>query len=75
MRTTETVPRLESDELTREEAEAIPVAQDAQAPTREDLASLEERIVGRVDSAESRILFALLAFAVVVGAAVAVLLF
>ena len=75
MRTTETDPRLEPAGLTREEAEAIAAAQEAQVPTREDLVSLEERIVGRVDSAESRILFALLAFAVVVGAAVAVLLF
>ena len=75
MKTTETVRRLESAGLAREEAEAINAAQEAHAPTREDLVSLEERIVTRVDSAESRILLALMAFAVVVGAAVAVLLF
>ena len=75
MSTMETVRRLESAGLTREEAEEIASAQQAQAATREDLASLEERIVARVDSAESRILLALLAFALVVSAAVAMLLF
>ena len=71
----DTVRRLESAGLTREEAEEIASAQQAQAATREDLAGLEERIVARVDSAESRMLLALLAFALVVSAAVAVLLF
>ncbi len=75
MSTMDTVRRLESAGLTREEAEEIASAQQAQAATREDLAGLEERIVARVDSAESRMLLALLAFALVVSAAVAVLLF